>query len=88
MRLVSDVNGISLTRGSRASSSALRRPALAAATTSAPSVGSPLTRQRPVGVVPHELRVGGERRRAQRLEQRGRTARPAAPSRRNSPSGS
>ena len=47
MRLVSEVNGISFTRGNCASRSALFNPALAAATTNAPSVGSPLTCQRP-----------------------------------------
>src|SRR3989304_289340 len=36
MRLLSEVNGISCTRGNRMSSSVLSRPAFAAATTSAP----------------------------------------------------
>ncbi len=49
IRLVSEVNGISLIRGNCASRSALLIPIFAAATTSAPSVGSPLMPQRPSG---------------------------------------
>ena len=41
MRFVSEVNGISPTRGKAASKSTFSSPALAAATTTAPSVGSP-----------------------------------------------
>jgi hypothetical protein len=47
MRLVSEVKGISWVRGNRTSISDFWSPALAAATTSAPSVGSPFTSQRP-----------------------------------------
>jgi hypothetical protein len=46
MRFDSEVNGISATRGCSASSAGFERPAFAAATTSAPSVGSPFTCQR------------------------------------------
>ena len=45
IRLRSESNGISWTRGSAASSSPRRNPPLAAATTRAPSVGSPTIRQ-------------------------------------------
>jgi hypothetical protein len=45
IRLLSEVNGISSTRGIRPSRSSFSSPALAAATISAPSVGSPLTSQ-------------------------------------------
>jgi hypothetical protein len=43
MRLLSEVNAISDTRGSLSSRSCFTMPAFAAATTSDPSVGSPFT---------------------------------------------
>ena len=47
MRLASELNGISCTRGNSVSRSIFFKPALAANTTNAPSVGSPLICQRP-----------------------------------------